>query len=197
MAKRVTYPTVTLSQFAKLCRVSAQTVTNWRREGMPCTGGGRHGAAARVDLEQALPWVVARRDSRPDSQRERLAKEQADKVALENARTVGDLVDAGMVGHVLARLATEISAQHGTIVNRCTHEFAALADPQRMRERLQQEFATMGEALYAVIGDLAEKLERAGAAAAVAESAGRQFDREDALAILTGRDIPPSNGRRT
>lgn len=177
MAKRrVKYPTVTLSQFAKLIGTSAQTVTNWRREGMPCTGGGRHGAAARVDLEQALPWVVARRDSRPDSERERLAHEQADKVALENARTRGELVDAGMVDSTFAKFAAEIHAQHQTITNRCAHEFASLADPQRIRERLREEFAAMGECLSTVAGEIAEQCERS---AAVAESAGA-----------------PSNGRR-
>jgi terminase small subunit / prophage DNA-packing protein len=196
MAKRVKYPTVTLSQFAKLVGTSAQTVTNWRREGMPCAGGGRHGAAARVDLEQALPWVIARRDTRPDSQRERLAREQADRVAIDNAERRGELVDAQMVDVTLSRFAAEIKAQHQTIVNRCAHEFAAVTDPQRVRERLLEEFTAMGERLSAVAGDLADKCERAALAAESSESMGRNFERPDALAILTGTDRTPSNSRR-
>src|SRR5258708_7288519 len=85
--------------FAKLCGVSPGTVTAWLDGGMPADRTGKMGSTVRIDPHLAVPWIVAGRDNKPGSERERLTKAQSIKVELENARRKGELV---LVSHVEA-----------------------------------------------------------------------------------------------
>lgn len=158
--------------FAKLFDVSPDTVSRWCALGMPHGQPGKQNAGYLIDPVLACPWVRAYASEPPkESQRERLAHEQADKFALDNAQRRGQLVDAVMVDQVLKALAVGISGQHKTITNRCTHEFASISDPQRIRERFTEEFATAGQAIHSLVGDLATACERAADDAAAADHA--------------------------
>lgn len=185
-------PRLTLREFAALLDRSPDTVSRWCANGMPHEQPGKANAGFEIDPAKALPWVLTYALEPPkESQRERLAREQADKVALDNANRRGELVDAVMVDQVLKALAVGIASQHKTITNRCAHEFASISDPQRIRERFTEEFATTGEALAALVGDLAAACERAAQDAAAAESEAA------ALAGSVGRREPdPAEGQR-
>lgn len=181
---------MSLREFAALIDRSPDTVSRWCAAGMPHEQPGKTNAGYLIHLRQALPWVLTYALEPPkESQRERLAREQADKVALENAHRRGELVDAVMVDEVLKALAVAIAGQHKTITNRCAHEFASISDAQRIRERFIEEFAAAGSALHALVGDLAATCERVAKDATAAEGAAAA----DAGAV-GGREADPPEG---
>lgn len=81
----------------------------------------RRGQSNQYDTAAVIDWLIARSISKaggsPDSsldlttERARLASEQADKTALDNALTRGDLVSAANVQIVWVRLAAEVKTR--------------------------------------------------------------------------------------
>ena len=133
--------TETLSQkgFAKLCDVSPQTVSNWCEAGMPNEGGGGHGETRTINVREALPWVVANRTEKPGSERERLAKEQADKIAIENAQSRKELIKAQHVEDSIAEALANLTTQLDGLPGRMATPLSSIEDPALLRSKLQDE----------------------------------------------------------
>lgn len=133
--------TETLSQkgFAKLCDVSPQTVSNWCEAGMPHEGGGGHGETRKISVRKALPWVVANRTEKPGSERERLAKEQADKLAIENSQSRRELLKADHVQDILWSANSSLALQMQGLPGRMATELASIDDPALIRSTLLNE----------------------------------------------------------
>jgi len=133
--------TETLSQkgFAALCDVSPQTVSNWCEAGMPHEGGGGHGETRKINVRKALPWVVANRTEKPGSERERLAKEQADKIAIENAQSRKELIKADHVQDSISEALANLTTQLDGLPGRMATPLASIEDPALMRSKLQDE----------------------------------------------------------
>jgi phage terminase Nu1 subunit (DNA packaging protein) len=158
-------PTMTVTQFAKLCGVTPQAVSLWKSEGMPCVGTGRKGAAVRIDLASAVPWVVARRDAQPNSQRARLQAEQADRLALENAHRRGELIDAQLHGEIVKTLASTTSQLLEAVASRCANELAGITDPAAVHARLKEEHRGIRRTMASIVGEFADDLDEAADAA--------------------------------
>lgn len=159
-------------EFAKLCGVSPATVTNWMNDGMPCVRSGRAGREVQIDIEQAFPWVVSHRDAPPGSQRERLAKAQADKVEMENEQRRGRTIDAGQVEDTMLGVAAYLAREHDALPGRVANELAGINEPALIRSRLLEECRAIREGLAQHFGrtadaldDLAEELDGGQAAA--------------------------------
>lgn len=133
--------TEALSQkgFAKLCDVSPQTVSNWCEAGMPHTGGGGHGETRKINVRTALPWVVANRTEKPGSERDRLAKEQADKIAIENAQSRKELIKAQHVEDSIAEALANLATQLDGLPGRMATTLSSIEDPALVRSKLQDE----------------------------------------------------------
>lgn len=134
MTKRL--PRLNASEFAELLCVSIDTVSTWAQQGMPHAGGGRQGKQLAVDLRRALPWVVARRDRKSTSQRERVAHEQADKLSLANAERRGQVILADQVRKVLLSMGTDLAARLDSLPGRVASELAMITEPAAIRARL-------------------------------------------------------------
>lgn len=129
---------------------------------MPHEVAGKVNAGFQIDLSKALPWVLTYALEPPkESQRERLAREQADKVALDNAARRAELLAAPAVSEVLRSLVSGVIGQLDAMDNRCASEFAGIVDPARMRERLREEHRVVRTAMAATTRELAEACERA------------------------------------
>jgi phage terminase Nu1 subunit (DNA packaging protein) len=152
-----TLPTVSGREFAALCKVSAQTVTNWMNAGMPAKRSGRQGQTVRISLAAALPWVVANKET-AGSERQRLASEQANKLALENARRRGELIYADQVAECLSRLAADLAARHDALPGRLAGELAGLNDAATIRGRLLEELRAVRRAFADATAELADAL---------------------------------------
>src|SRR3954468_23192081 len=88
---------------------------------------GSRGEDWSVDTVEAFRWLVAHElaeaglavsGSAPldlDAERARLAKEQADKTAMENDRQRGKLIDAGEVKEAILRMVIAANAKLGAV----------------------------------------------------------------------------------
>jgi phage terminase Nu1 subunit (DNA packaging protein) len=83
------------ADLAAILQVSPSTLTGWVAAGLPhALEAGRQ----TFNVPAVLRWLEAKRRRGGSLQAElaRLAKEQADKIALQNEERRGELVDAGM-----------------------------------------------------------------------------------------------------
>lgn len=147
--------TFTRNGFAKFCGVSPSLVSAWIAGGMPAKAG-RQGREAEIDAEKAIPWVILHRETPPGSQRERLAKEQADKIALENAAKRGELLFSAHVAEVLSALSADLAARHDAVPGRVAGELAGITEPAVIRSRLLDELRSVRAAFADAAGKLAQ-----------------------------------------
>jgi len=148
--------TMTGAGFAKFCGVDPATVTLWCKSGLPHEGGGASGVKLKIDLREAVPWVVRNRTEQPGSERDRLAKEQADKFAIDNAVKRGELIKAQQVEDVLAAALATLASQLDGLPGRMATPLASLDDPATVRARLLDETRRIRAAYadqFAKLGD--------------------------------------------
>jgi phage terminase Nu1 subunit (DNA packaging protein) len=84
---------VTTQEAAQLSRVTTKTIRQWIREGLPTVERGKAGGnrTSRIDLRALYQWHLDHVPQDPlDAARTRLAREQADKQALDNAHRRGE-----------------------------------------------------------------------------------------------------------
>lgn len=137
-------PKLNAAQFAALCGVSPSTVTNWMDEGMPCERTGRQKDRVTIDPALAVPWAIDRREPK-GSERERLAAEQADKVAMENEVRRGRLIDIAIVEDVLMARAAHSAQAHDAVAGRIAYEIAGNTDPGFIRSKILAELRHVRE----------------------------------------------------
>lgn len=149
-------PTYNASEFAALCGVAQSTVSNWMTAGMPHEAGGGRGKAVVIDIELALPWVVGAREAPTGSQRERVAKEQADKIAFANARDRKNLVLAEHVSYVMTAMAADIAGRLDGLPGRMANELSGINEPAKIRSRLLDECRSIRAGFATYIAKLAK-----------------------------------------
>jgi len=166
------FPALTAAEFARLLDVSPASVTNWMNDGMPATRSGKSGREVQIDLAAALPWVISHREAPPGSQRERLAKAQAEKVEMENEMRRGRSIDAGQVEETLFGVAAYLAREHDALPGRVASELAGINEPAIIRAKLLAELRGIREGLaqYSfraadALSDLAEECGDSSAAA--------------------------------
>lgn len=79
---------------ALIVGVSERTLTEYQRDGLPMQVDGTRGESNAYDTEQVIRWLIMREISKPgnESQRDRLARLQGDKVEMEMAIAASKLV---------------------------------------------------------------------------------------------------------
>lgn len=125
--------------FAKLVGVSKVSVSNWCEAGMPHEGGGKPGNPFNINVREALPWLAANRTEKPGSERDRLAKEQADKIAIENAQSRKELIKAQHVEDSIAEALANLATQLDGLPGRMATPLSSIEDPALVRSKLQDE----------------------------------------------------------
>lgn len=100
--------------------VSENTITNWLEEGLPrVKAAERRGQSDEYDVAETIRWRLAREAAKGalddegnlinfDSERARLTKEQADKIAMENEMRRKTLVSAEHVAEHWANLCSNV-----------------------------------------------------------------------------------------
>ena len=178
---------LTVADLARLFRVTEKTVLVWIKAGMPVAKAGAQGRGKKtqLELEKCVEWFFLTNFERLelDRSRTRLANEQADKAALENAKTRGDLVSLALIGREFGNLLTELRTN-------------ALAIPSKLAPELEgQTIAERKATLDRAIFDL---LDRAVAwrpsLAAGTDSRGIEAP-ADLPAAAAGRDGQSMGGR--
>jgi hypothetical protein len=157
MPKRETSapPSMSLEEIAAACGVAISTVHGWcEREGLESRRAGRKRLVPTAAL---LKFLAHRPGSSVGSQRERLAKEQADKAALDNAVRRKDLIytaDVSVVfNEAIRMMRSEIDGTAGRIAN----ELAAINDPGAVRARLLEDYRAACAAFAERLRELAQQ----------------------------------------
>lgn len=183
---------MTRAEFATYCDVSPQTVTNWMIAGMPCERTGRQGSHVRIEPRRAVPWVINHREP-PGSQRERLAGEQADKVAMENEARRGRLIDAGLVEECFMGLRAHLAQALDAIGGRLANELAGIDDPGVIRTKILEETREIRSGVEKYDLRTAEALERIAQDLERGEAAAEQ----DGEPVGGPEEATPRRKRRT
>lgn len=151
---RISDACLTLAETAELTGKPVQTVHDWTNNGLKSHKSGRHRLIRLVDLIKFL----AAREYQPGSQRERLAKEQADKIAIDNAAKRGQYIHSGQVAEVMSAMAADLARRHDAVPGRVANEFAGTNEPAVIRARLLDELRTVRAAVAAAVDKLADAL---------------------------------------
>lgn len=141
-------------ELAALTGVSPGTVSGWINAGMPVVQAASGRRPAEIDPAQAIPWIVNHR-APVGSERERLARAQAIKVEMENAKRRGDLVLAGYLAEVLMSMAADIAARLDGLPGRVATELAGIKSAAEIRVRLLNECRAIRSGFAEHIGKLA------------------------------------------
>lgn len=144
-------PDLLLQEAAKAAGVAIGTVHRWcDQEGLASKRKGR----VRLIGAGALIRFLAHRDRGPGSQRERLAKEQADRVALENAERRGELVRVDHVRYFGLEAERGLCAELDGAAGRMANELAAITSPAEMRAKLIAAFHDIRRAYAERLGKM-------------------------------------------
>lgn len=130
---------VTAGQYAEIRGRSKAWVSAQIKAGMPVLSAGKAGREYEIEPSAAIDWEVEQaKASRAggESQRDRLAKEQADKVALENAVRRGELAKVAHFRAIAAAAISHLNAELDGIAGRLANELAGISDPAEIRGRL-------------------------------------------------------------
>jgi len=147
---------VPVSEIAVACNKPDSTVDEWTRTGgLKSRKRGRHRVVRWRDL---LVFLAHLKPTEPGSFRNRLAKEQAEKIGLENARRRGELLLASDVADVLSTLAADLNARHDGLPGREAAILAGIGDAAVIRDRLRDELRTIRSGFAAAIDQLADSL---------------------------------------
>jgi phage terminase Nu1 subunit (DNA packaging protein) len=143
---------ITLQEAAGIFRVTEKAIRDWIVQGMPVQskgsrGGGKKRDKTTLDLREAVEWYFEENFERLelDRQRTRLAAEQAQKIAIENARSIEALGD-------LDDWQREAEQFHGEI------RAALLALPTKEAPRLDGDVNQRQERLKQAIHEVLRKL---------------------------------------
>jgi len=185
----------TRNEFAKVIGMSAGWVSKALDGGMPAVRSGRAGAKVQIDTAVALPWLLGRASERaaptPDSQRDRLAREQADKVALENAQRRGELVPIAQVRAVASELVSRLGSALEGLPGRLANEIAGISDPAEIRARIGDEIrgarTAFAHGIEVMAGVAAGATAPGGAGASAAQAKPRAMGRRKPRAAARKR----------
>lgn len=132
-------------EIAEIFSVTTKAVHDWMRAGMPVTVDGGQGAGneAQIDLETAVRWYFRDNFERfeLDRQRTRLASEQAQRIAIENAVRAGELGELKLWQEELEKHLGEVRA-------------AMLALPTKLAPRLDGDINQRKDRLEAGIHEI-------------------------------------------
>ena len=140
-------PRLKAGEVAERCDVSRQTVQSWYNEGL----------ARRPTIDQVLQFLAHRKGYAPESQRERLAREQADRVALENAARRGELMPLADAIAAATEFATDIAARLDAVAGRLANEIPGITDAATARARLLEEHRAIRAASAEHLGALSKE----------------------------------------
>lgn len=176
---------LSLGDVAGLFRVQPSTVTGWRNEGLPVEGGGRQGARGSVELGKLCEWIYANKINTRAASNERdwLTREQARKIARENAVADCELVWTGDVLRINSDLYSAIKQQLQAIGSRVANDVAAVD--------------RAGECRYIINGEARRVLTSiATSMAEQSKSLGSDAQAEQYRLAATGEDAGPVGGQQ-
>lgn len=151
---------VNFSEFKRFTGLSIRSIKDYIDAGMPLKSRtGQQGKALVIDSCEAFQWLInhyGERKGKKLSERERLAMNQADKVALENAQKRGELIPVEILQEVLGSAFADHGAQLDGLAGRLANELAGITEPARIRAKLLDEVRRVRAALAQSLSGVVE-----------------------------------------
>lgn len=157
MADDLAGMTVGVTDLARLFRVTAETIRNWVRDGMPKAGHNLY------PLGEAVYWVRQRdlaaargEDGDLVDERRKLVREQRRGHELDNQQKAAELLPAEQVASDIMAFAAIVAGQLDALPQRVSPRLVAITDPNVIRGVLRDECRTIRSAAsqaFAAYGD--------------------------------------------
>ena len=167
------------TKLADVIGKSEQTIANWLEEGMPRIAAGGRGVEGEYDTAEVIRWMIAREAGSRDedgnvivfeAERARLTKEQADKVAMDNALKRGDMVSLSETAQALTTMIVNTKTRLLSIPTKAAPQVVGVKSLPGVREILER---FINEALHDLSTASVETLGRdAGGMEPAAEADG-------------------------
>lgn len=132
---------VSQQSLSEILGVNRKTLTFWQREGMPIAIETENGLANQYDTETVITWWLAREIAKVkgESEKDRLARLQGDKLEIELAVMRGallpsDQVEPAWTGMVVAARQTFLAMS-----SRMSQLVAPMTDPDAIRITIDEE----------------------------------------------------------
>jgi len=146
----------TVTEIADLIGEPVSTVHDWVARGdLRSRKSGRNRLVADEDL---IPFLAKREAS--GSQRERLARAQAERVEMDNEVRRGRLIDIDLVNDCLMARAAYSAQAHDAVSGRIAHELAGNPDPGFIRAKVLAELREVREGEAQFILRVADAVDR-------------------------------------
>lgn len=143
---------LTADDLAAVFRVEPNAIHKWTKQGMPSAerGKGGRGNRSRFKLQPCVEWYFQTNFERLelDRQRTRLASEQANKQAMENAVRAGELAEIGEIERAFTAAAMKMRALLLALPSGEAPMLAAMTDPNAVESRLR-------DAIYRALSEIA------------------------------------------
>lgn len=152
-------------ELSKAIGVHPETLSRWRKAGMPCVEKGvGHGGAVVYDLADIIQWVLntdKRRENgelSPAVESAKLSKARRLKVDLDRRLKAAELVSAKGVVQAIFPMYHVVRDAILAIPDRVAPELAKITDEPAMHARLTAEVRTTLEAAIAKVIGVAKKM---------------------------------------
>lgn len=122
--------------------VSERTLTEWQRDGLPIVYAGERGESNQYDTEQVIAWWIARevQKGQTESQRDRLARLQADRVAIDIDEKLKRLIPAEMIEPAWAAMVQAARSFLRAEPSRLAHLLEVTEGEEAKRDLLAETF---------------------------------------------------------
>ena len=167
------FGSLTQKEIADMHGVDVRTVRRWDEEGHPRNVDGTYNS------QNSIGWRMQREtgsDLDLNAERARLAKEQADKNALDNAERRGELISVETIKQLWGGFY--IAVRNGVLAlpTKVAAELATMTDANRIRDRLTTE-------LYQILSAIAAYRPGTGSADSGATDNAGRGDTESAARV--------------
>ena len=150
---------LTVTELAAAFHVTEKAIRDWTARGMPLARAGAQGRGRRAyyDLGACVDWYFGANHQRLnlEAERARLAKEQADKTALDNELRRGRLVDVEEVAQLWTDLVAAARARLLAMPTKLGPTLVNTPDPAVVAETIRRE-------VYSALDELAQPQEAPG-----------------------------------
>lgn len=132
---------VNQDQLAKILGLNRKTITFWQREGLPVALETENGLANQYDTEAVIAWYVAREVAKAahESEKDRLARLQGDKLEMELAQMRGTLIPADQIEPAWAAQVLACRQLLLALPARLVPLLVGMHEPDPLRELLAEQ----------------------------------------------------------
>ena len=133
---------VNKKQLSDIVGISERSLTDWQKEGLPIQYEGERGEANQYDTTQVIAWMIAREIAKQvtETQKDRLARLQGDKLVLDIAREKRILIPVDQIEPTWLTMVSSARAHLLAAPDKLAHLLEATEGIDAKRDLLAETF---------------------------------------------------------